>query len=182
MDQQGEPPVPAVIVNTEQPPPSLAAKILDESLTAFTAYNLVVGSFRPAGVEPKFFPGCYHLDAADVDARVALQHRLLWCCLAQGLAAALALLLEGCRSRQALAVVALKAAGANVWFNLKLMLMCRVEGPCQVLFAFDAASFVFLAALYLLGLLAILMGEGGEEAVLDQMQDPDVVGPLGLIG
>ncbi|TVU29487.1 hypothetical protein EJB05_21053 [Eragrostis curvula] len=158
MDQQGEPPVPAVIVNTEQPPPSLAAKILDESLqaaliaacysAAFTAYNLVVGSFRPAGV---------------------------------GLSAALALLLEGCRSRQALAVVALKAAGANVWFNLKLMLMCRVEGPCQVLFAFDAASFVFLAALYLLGLLAVLMGEG-EEAVLDQMQDPDVVGPLGLIG
>lgn len=133
------------------------------------AANLINSSASASSsevVQPWRFPPRYELAPAQADGLGPdlLLRWLLRGSAPQGGAAALALLLAGGhhhRSFQALAVVALAAAGANHWIYLKLLGLASVNAPGDLVLALDAATIYFTAVLNLLGFLVLLLGAWG---------------------
>lgn len=113
----------------------------------------------------------YVLTGADVvDAARALLRGLLWCSAPQAAAAALALALlaGGRRSHRGLgvraaAIVALAATAASHWMYLRMIGLFRINSPGDLYLAVETAFTVAAAALDLLGLMAFVLGVGGDE-------------------
>lgn len=91
-------------------------------------------------------------------------------------APALALLLAGShpRSCQALAFVALGAAGGNHLVYIKLLGLAEINAPGDLVITLDAATVYLAALLNLLGFLALLLGAGepspGSSAITKLLQ------------
>jgi hypothetical protein len=113
----------------------------------------------------------YVLTGADVvDAARALLRGILWCSAPQAAAAALALalLVGGRRSHRGLgvraaAIVALAATAASHWMYLRMIGLFRIDSPGDLYLAVETAFTVAAAALDLLGLMAFVLGVGGDE-------------------